>query len=211
MGRMDVLAEDVKGIGFVCTTASFYQSQRLEFAFGNNLNNTHLCLSDRVQAPARRGYHLPRSLLDLRHHFLGRFDLVRAVRSSVGRTPIARSDLGVSPTRKWSRRGHPWRAGARLRVRRARSALNWYLKLSLKENIHPPGTWSILQGYAYFWSLKGPRANWLGGRLPWMRLDSEAVVPAGYPKQHHPHRLGRLRGQQTQRTNDAMSYVEPNT
>lgn len=32
MGRMDVLAEDVKGIGFVCATGSFYQLQGLEFA-----------------------------------------------------------------------------------------------------------------------------------------------------------------------------------
>ena len=44
-----------------------------------------------------------------------------------------------------------------------------------------------------------------------MRLDSVAVVPAGYPKELHPLRLDRLRGQQTRRTNDAMSHVEPNT
>ena len=44
-----------------------------------------------------------------------------------------------------------------------------------------------------------------------MRLDSEAVVPAGYPKQLHPLRRGRLRGQQTRRTNNAMSYLGPNT
>src|ERR1700733_9519577 len=98
-----------------------------------------------------------------------------------------------------------------LHVHRARSALNWHLKLPLKEKIHPLGTWSILRGCACFWLLKGLRANWLGGRLPWMRLDLEAVVPAGYPKQYHPLRLGRLRGQQTRRTKDAMSHVEPNT
>ena len=33
-----------------------------------------------------------------------------------------------------------------------------------------------------------------------MRLDSEAVVPAGYLEQFRPLRLGRLRGQQTRRT-----------
>lgn len=38
---MDVLAEDVKGIGFVCTTGSFYQSQGLEFALGNS-RTTHI-------------------------------------------------------------------------------------------------------------------------------------------------------------------------
>src|SRR6267154_4293567 len=98
-----------------------------------------------------------------------------------------------------------------LRVHRARSALNWHLKLPLKEKIHPPGIWSILQGCACFWLLKGPQANWLGGCSAWMRLDSEAVVPAGYPKQIHPLRLGHPRGQQTRRTNNAMSHIDPNT
>lgn len=44
-----------------------------------------------------------------------------------------------------------------------------------------------------------------------MRLDSEAVVPADYPKEFHPLRLGHLRGQQTRRTDDAMSHIELNT
>jgi hypothetical protein len=30
MGRMDVLAEDVKSIGFVCTAGSFYKQQGLK-------------------------------------------------------------------------------------------------------------------------------------------------------------------------------------
>ncbi len=44
-----------------------------------------------------------------------------------------------------------------------------------------------------------------------MRLDSEAGDPAGYPKQLHLLRPGRLRGQRTRRTKDIMSHVEPKT
>jgi hypothetical protein len=44
-----------------------------------------------------------------------------------------------------------------------------------------------------------------------MRLDSEAVDPGGYPKQLHPLRPGHLRGQQTRRTTDVMSYVKLDT
>lgn len=42
-----------------------------------------------------------------------------------------------------------------------------------------------------------------------MHSDSEAGGLAGYPEQVHPLRLGRLRGLQTRRTGDLMSYVEP--
>jgi hypothetical protein len=90
MGRMDVLAEDVKGIGFVCTAGSFYKPGGLRFPLGNGWDNAHPWLSDRVRAPIRQGRRPPQRLLDLRHHFPGRFDLVRDVQSSVGPTRVAR-------------------------------------------------------------------------------------------------------------------------
>lgn len=85
MGRMDVLAEDSKGIGFVCAAGSFYQPQGLKFALSNSQDNAHPWLSDRVRAPVLRGRHPPQCLLDLHR----RFDPVRGVRSSLGLTRVA--------------------------------------------------------------------------------------------------------------------------
>jgi hypothetical protein len=43
-----------------------------------------------------------------------------------------------------------------------------------------------------------------------MHSDLEAGGLAGYPEQVHPLRLDRLRGLQTRRTGDPMSYTKPN-
>jgi hypothetical protein len=86
---MDVLAEDVNGRGFVCTEGSFCQPQGLMFRMGNNWDNAHSWLPNRVQAPVQRGCRPPHCLLNLRRHFLSCLDLVRVVQFLADPTRVA--------------------------------------------------------------------------------------------------------------------------
>ena len=51
MGRMDVLAEEVNGIGLVCTEGSFYQPQGLKLGMGISRGQRTLLVAGPSSSP----------------------------------------------------------------------------------------------------------------------------------------------------------------